>query len=66
MSSSYSERPRILEKNAMFTLKEALRNGWQLIDENYSKDFALVRKSELGRFLMGLALKANPGRGQAA
>jgi hypothetical protein len=44
----------------MFTLQEALRSGWKLLDENYSKDFALVRKSELGRFLMGLALKSTP------
>jgi hypothetical protein len=51
---------------AMFTLQEALRNGWKLIDENYSKDFALVRKSELGRFLMGLALKSAPERSRNA
>jgi hypothetical protein len=46
----------------MFTLQEALRNGWKVVDENYTKEFALVHKAELGRMLMGLALKTKPER----
>jgi hypothetical protein len=46
----------------MLTLEEALRNGWTIIDENYSKEFALVRKGDAGRFMMGLARKVKPHR----